>query len=363
MTSNMKFIHVSDIHIGMSPDPTMFWSEDRANDIRSTFSNVINKCKDEEADLLLISGDLFNHQPVTEDLDYVNNLFKTIPQTQVAIIAGSADHIKHSSPILNYKFADNVYYFLDKTDFSFRVLNKTVVVHGFSYYSLEDSAPIINSITPADDKNIHILLAYGGDSNHSPFDVNKLMEKNFSYVALGSSHNFQPVIENKAYYAGSPEPLSSSDAIDHGIIIGEINDNTRLVQNIKFEKIAKVAYIPINIKINGSNDEEDIVEIVVREVIKLGAQNIFRIKITGLRNPDLEITREMFSQKIRISEIIDNSTPKYDFVKLSSEHPQDMIGAFIRKMTTNSAELSDIEKRALYLGTHALIKTSEKSEN
>lgn len=58
----MKFIHVSDIHIGMSPDPTMFWSEDRANDIKETFSDVISRCKDEEVDLLLISGDLFNHQ-------------------------------------------------------------------------------------------------------------------------------------------------------------------------------------------------------------------------------------------------------------------------------------------------------------
>lgn len=40
-----------------------------------------------------------------------------------------------------------------------------------------------------------------------------------------------------------------------------------------------------------------------------------------------------------------------------------MIGAFIRKMTSASTELSDIEKRALYLGTHALIKTIEKNEN
>ena len=358
----MKFIHVSDIHIGMSPDPTMFWSEDRANDIKETFSNVIAKCKDEEADLLLISGDLFNHQPVTSELEYVNNLFKTIPDTQVAIIAGSSDHIKQSSPILNFNFADNVYYFFDKTDFTFKVLRKSIVIHGFSYYSLEDTSPIINSIHPEDDKSIHILLAYGGDSNHCPFDLNELEKENFSYIALGSNHNHEEVIENRAYYAGSPEPLSANDVGEHGIIIGEINDTTKRVQSLRFEKMARVSYLPITIKINGSSSEEDIVEFVVRDVLKLGAQNIFKIKITGLRNPDLEITREMFSQKIRISDIIDNSTPKYDFVKLSMEHPQDMIGAFIRKMTSNS-ELTEIEKRALYLGTHALIKTIDKSEN
>ena len=358
----MKFIHVSDIHIGMSPDPTMFWSEDRANDIKETFANVIKKCKEEDANLLLISGDLFNHQPLTEELEYVNNLFKTIPTTQVVIIAGSFDHIKLNSPILNFNFASNVYYFLDKTEFSFNVLNKTYVIHGFSYYSIEENTPIINSITPENDKNIHILLAYGGDSNHSPFDINKLANKNFAYIALGSMHNYEVLIENKAYYAGSPEPLDSNDIGKHGIIIGEINPSTKRVQNIRFEETAKSSYIPINIKINGASTEEDIVEIVIREVIKLGAQNIYKIKISGLRNPDLEISREMFSQRIRIIDVIDNTTPKYDFVKLSSEHPQDMIGAFIRKMTTNDIELSDIEKRALYLGTHALIKTSEHNE-
>ena len=357
----MKFIHISDINIGMSPDPTMFWSEDRANDIKDTFANVIKKCSEEEVDLLLISGNLFNHQPVTEDLEYVNELFMQIPDTQVVIVAGSADHIKSNSPILNFKFSDNVYYFLDKTEFSFNIFNRTYVIHGFSYYAPEETTPIINSITP-DEKNIHLLIAFSGDSNHSPFDLNKLATKNFAYVALGSNHNFQTVIENKCYYSGSIEPLSSNDVGDHGYIIGEINDHTKKLKNLKFEKIAKVSYLPINIKIGGSNTEEDIVEIVIREVIKYGAENIFKIKISGLRDPDLEISRDMFSKKIRISDIIDNTTPKYDFVKLSSEHPQDMIGAFIRKMTSRSDDLSDIEKRALYLGTHALMKSIEKNE-
>lgn len=353
----MKFVHASDIHIGISPDPTMFWSEDRALDIRETFANVIKKSKEENADFLLISGDLFNHQPLTDELNFVNDLFKTIPHTKVIIIAGSSDHIKPNSLILNYKFADNVYYFLDKTEYSFEVGNKTIVIHGFSYYSLEDTTPIINSITPENDKNIHILLAYGGDSNHSPFDINKLDNKNYSYIALGSRHNFEVLLNDKAYYSGSIEPLDSNDVGDHGIIIGEINQNTRRAYNIRFEKMARLSYIPINIKMNGSNTEEDIAEIVMEEVMKFGLENIFKIKISGYRNPDIEITRDIFNEKIRIVELIDNTDPKYDFIKLSSEHPQDMIGAFIRKMTSRSDNLSDIEKRALYLGTHALIKT------
>lgn len=359
----MKFIHTSDIHIGMSPDPTMPWSEERSKDIKETFADVIRKCKYEEADLLLISGDLFNHQPLTEELQYVDELFRTIPDTYVAIIAGSADHIKPNSPILNYTFSDNVFYFLDNTEFSFDIGNKQCIVHGFSYYSMEDTTPIINSITPDDDKNIHILLAYGGDLSHCPFDLSKLENKNFSYVALGSNRNFQTVIDKKAYYSGSPEPLDSNDVGDHGIIIGEINEHTRRTRNIKFESMSQIKYIPISIKVNGSNTEEDVVENVSKEVLKLGLENIYKIEITGFKNPDLEFSRDIFDKKIRIAEVIDRAVPKYDFVKLSSEHPQDMIGAFIRRMTSGNSELSEIEKKALYLGTHALIKTSDKSEN
>lgn len=355
----MKFIHVSDIHIGMSPDPTMFWSKDRANDIKNTFSNVISKCKSEDVDLLLISGNLFNHQPLTSELQYVNDLFKTIPDTKIIIIAGSADHIKHNSPVLNFKFNENVHYFLNETEFSIDIKNVSYVIHGFSYFSLEDTTPIINSITPEKDGKIHLLIAYGGDSNHSPFDIDMLSRKNFSYVALGSMHNFTTLIENKVYYSGSPEPLSADDTGNHGIIIGELNEFTQKIINIHFESIAKVSYLPINIKINGSSDEEEIVEIVMKDIIKYGSQNIYKIKISGLRNPDLEISKDIFKGNIRILDIIDNTTPKYDFVKLSSEHPQDMIGAYIRKMTSGNIELSEIEKRALYLGTHALIKTSE----
>ena len=126
--------------------------------------------------------------------------------------------------------------------------------------------------------------------------------------------------------------------------------------------MAKSSYIPIKIKINGNTDEEEIVSTVTRDVLKNGANNIYIVELQGLRNPDYEFTKDMFNKKIRIIDFIDNTDPKYDFIKLSSEHPQDMIGAFIRKMTSRNSELSEIEKKALYLGTQALIKTSESDE-
>ena len=136
----MKFIHISNVHIGLNPDPDKFWSVDRTNDIKTTFENVIKKCDEGEIDLLLISGNLFNHQPVKEELDYVNNLFKTIPNTKIVIVSGSYDYIKQSSPILNYKFSDNVYYVLNNFEDVFDLREFNVTIHALSYYSNEEQS-------------------------------------------------------------------------------------------------------------------------------------------------------------------------------------------------------------------------------
>lgn len=357
----MKFIHVSDIHIGASPDPTKYYTNDRTMDIFETFTNVIKKCKEVNADLLLISGDLFNHQPVTKELNDVNSLFSSIPNTSIVIVAGSYDCIKSNSPILNYKFSDNVYYFFNQFPED-KIINNKFVVTGFSYFRQEENNNFIDSINIKDDDLTHILLAYAGDSRHCPIDYNILEKKRFSYCALGSNHNYQEVIANKAYYSGSLEPLSDNETGDHGIILGEINDVTHRLEYTIFLKFSKSTYIPIEIKITPDTTQDDLVENVTHEIIKNGSNNIYIIKLTGLRDPDVEFTPELLNKKIKISTFIDNTEPRYDFIKLSAEHPQDMIGAYIRKLTNTNVALSEIDKKALYYGVHALIKSSEKFE-
>lgn len=342
----------------MRPDPGFYWSEDRTLDIKESFANVINKCKEEKAELLLISGDLFHESPLTTDLNFINDLFKTIPDTRIMIVAGSSDHIRMNSPILSYRFADNVYYFKNQLPEEIQIKDTKIIVHGFSHYSKEELSPLVNSLNVDKDENIHILLCYGGDNRHCPIDFSKLNKKNLSYIALGGNHNFTEVIDNLAFYSGSLEPLCSNETGDHGIIIGEINDNTKRLSNIRLERMSKVSYVPLKLSINPGTTPDSLTETLTKEIIKNGAKNIFKIELIGERNPDTEFSSDLFSKKIRISDFVDSSVPKYDFVKLSEEHPDDLIGAYIRKMTNVKHELSDIEKKALFLGVHALIKSS-----
>lgn len=74
----MKFIHIADVHWGMSPDSDKPWSKERCQDIKDTFAKAVHQAKVLEADCLFISGDLFHRQPLARDLKEVNYLFSTI---------------------------------------------------------------------------------------------------------------------------------------------------------------------------------------------------------------------------------------------------------------------------------------------
>lgn len=358
----MKFIHVSDIHIGTTPDPMMPWSESRSLDIKDSFANVINKCKEEKADFLLISGDLFNHQPTTQELNQVNELFASIYDTKVMIVAGSSDHIKANSPVLNYKFSDNVYYFLNQYPEEVDINGTLITIHGFSYLGPEIKSSILNQLSIPNDKRIHILLAYGGTTRHCPIDFDLLSKMNVAYVALGSKHSHEVVVNDKIAYAGSLEPLSIDESGSHGIYIGEINKSTRRVSSLEFVPMAKLSYIPLKLKINATISEDDLITMVNDEIGKNGINNIYKIELNGYRNPEIDFAKNIFSDNIKIVDFVDNTEPKYDFVKLSKDHPQDMIGTYIRSFLEKGKALSDIEKNALFEGVSALMKTSDGKE-
>lgn len=360
----MKFMHMADCHIGQIPEADRFYSKDRAYDIKDTFANAIKYCGENNIDLLLIAGDLFNRQPLISDLNEVNELFKTIPDTKIFIVAGENDCIRDTSSVPGYNFSDNVYYCYNDVPKVYELTNFNLCIHAFSMRSLESTKPIVDSLDVDFDGKTHILLTHGGETNINPIDFNLLQDKNFTYCALGHIHNFTEVVENKIYYPGSIEPLNVNETGKHGVIIGEIDTNNAKIKNIEFLPLAKLEYIPLKITITDKNTKDELVESITSEIEKRGINNIYKIRIEGDKDPDLTISETDFSNKIKITEFIDETTPMYDFPRLSKEHPQDMIGAFIRSFNNeNIEELSETKEKALYYGIDALLKTRDKEEN
>lgn len=165
-------------------------------------------------------------------------------------------------------------------------------------------------------------------------------------------------MENRIAYSGSPEPLDKTETGRHGIIIGEISNLTGNVTSLKFLPMAEAQYIPLNVNVTPATTNTELTLRITQEILKRGSQHIYRFRIRGMRDPDIEFDLESLVSRYRIAEIVDESEPKYDFSRLFAEHPSDMIGFFIQALQKD--EMSAVEKKALHYGIHALLLTTDE---
>ena len=92
----IRFIHLSDVHLGAVPDRGCPWSHEREEEIWETFRRVIAGIRKNPVDLLFIAGDLFHRQPLLGQLRQVNEWFAAIPETRIFLMAGDHDYIKRT---------------------------------------------------------------------------------------------------------------------------------------------------------------------------------------------------------------------------------------------------------------------------
>lgn len=360
----VKFIHTGDVHIGMEFRKASFGSEfarKRRNEIKETFYNIVNRARDNNVHLLLISGDLFEDEYISiGELKEINNQFSKIIDTKVIIIAGNHDPIVGSKS--NYSlisWASNVYIMDTHIDkISFEDIN--VDVYGLSWNKKEIKDKLLDEINIEDRNRINILLAHGDiyqQSNYLPIDKNNLIEKGFDYVALGHIHKHDFIQDNIAY-CGSPEPLDFSETEKHGIIEGCISKGNLDASFIPF---AKREFIISNILIDEDMTIEWIIDVIIDKLPNKEFHNLYRVIIEGMRDKDIlldtDYIKERLEEHVIYAEIIDKTTPNYDLDRLRKENANNIIGKFIEHMEKQNIE-NNIYKQALYEGIEVLL--SEK---
>lgn len=354
----MKFIHTADIHWGMNPDNDKPWSRDRALAIKDTFAQIVKLARLRDADCLFIAGDLFHRQPLLRDLKEVNYLFSTIPGVRVVIIAGNHDRIRKSSALMSFQWCSNVTFLMDEDLSSVCFDDIRTQVTGFSYHTAEITESRLNGIQAPDTPYIHILLAHGGDAAHLPLDKSQLSKAGFSYAALGHIHKAEMAADHTWAWPGSPEPLDKTETGPHGVIIGEISPTTRQVTSLEFIPLCQAQYLSMVVRVTPATTALELNDRIADEIKKRGPENIYRFRIRGMRDPDMEFDFEPLMRRMQVIEVTDETEPQYDFSRLFAEHPSDMIGFYIRALDREDA--SPIEKKALYYGIDALLRTTDE---
>lgn len=355
----MKFIHIADVHMGCVPDQGKIWSNDRAEEIHNTFVKVTKVCEEQNIDVLLIAGDLFDSQPTEKQLKELDFRLKQMRGTKTVIIAGSSDYITEDNRWDKYEFSSDVKVLEpDKVDEVY-FEDLKLCVRGFSYGKEKYSERILETIRPSRKDEYNILLGYGGEDDYMPFAKQNLARLGFDYIALGHSHKPSHMLKNRMAYAGSLEPLGVEESGKRGYILGEVDENNNTT--ISFVPFSRRIYFGMNISVSSDNTNEDILDIIDEQIRKNGNQNIYKITIKGNLSPDVGLNLSALTRRYNIYEIVDESKSEYNVSELYSDNQSNILGRYIKELSkSDNIENKEIRYKALRYGIDALLEIGEK---
>lgn len=297
----IKFIHTSDIHLGMKFQNKKFSLKEREKqreELWDTFENIISTAKQENINYLFIAGDMTEGDYLNfKSLKRIVRNFKKIENTKIIIACGSSDYLNINNIYEYMEWPENVY-FVKYTDavqkLYFDEHNLCVYSLSWDKQSSNEQSQLIYDISVDENKiNVLLLCCDTENLNSKGLPINADLIKNkFDYCALGGKHNFSEIKSN-VLYSGTPEPLDFEETKEHGIIKGELEKNNLF---LKFSPIAKRKFIKRTIELDISYGYNKILDL-----IKFSGDTFSNIKdyvkvnLTGFVNTDVsmdEVERE-----------------------------------------------------------------------
>lgn len=360
----MKFVHIADLHFD-SPFTTLNRIENLSNirrlEQREALRNVIEYIKENNIEYLFIAGDLYEHEYVRQStIEYINNLFKEVPNTKIFIVPGNHDPYLINSYYSKYSWSDNVHIFDGKIS---KISLKECDIYGVGFEDFYCKNSMIENIKIEDNEKINILITHGSlDAsekneedyfNYNPIKNTKLKELNFDYVALGHIHKNNFSKDGRIIYPGSLISFGFDELGKHGMVVGEISkDNITL----EFKVIDNREFINQQINVNEILSEEELVEKI--NMIQQLKSELYKIILVGNKNFEIDVNHiSKLIQNDCIIKIKDETKVKYDLNEISNEY--DLRGIFVKLMlekmkNTESKEEKEIIKKAIEIGIDAL---------
>lgn len=346
----MKFMHISDVHLGVKPDAGRPWSEKREQDIWDSFAETIEIARRETPDFLFIAGDLFHRQPLKRELKEVCGLFAQIPETRVIVMAGNHDFIQQNAYYRTCSWPENVFFFGREELTCFDFPEQNTAVYGLSYWRKEIREPLYDTAEPERADRINVLLAHGSDEKHIPFSPQTILNNGFDYVAAGHIHKPMQMVPGRAVMAGALEPTDCNDLGVHGYWLGMLEKGK---SEVSFFPIRKCEYRRETVSVTPEMTAYAVTEKIKELISDSPAYVYFNIRLEGYRHPDTAYDLERIRQLERIVNVTERLTPDYDYEKLQTEHGSALIGSYIAAFKKKDRDA--VTAKALEYGVSALL--------
>ena len=286
----MNFVHIGDVHFDQAFSTISSranFGEERRLEQRKGFKQAIDFVKEHNVEYLFISGDLYEADNIRKStIDYINNLFKEIPNTKIYIAPGNHDPRTKNSYYEIYNWAGNVTIFDSTVS---KIEEKDVDIYGYGFDNFEMRDYQLNDIFVSNKSKNNILVTHGylyTNTNYNPISTDVIKAKGFDYAAIGHIH------KRDDYYPGSLVSLGFDEPGEHGFIYGELNNK---VLKKEFIKVEQKEFVTENIDVSEMKSNEELIE-------RLNSintnNNFYEIYLVGNRHFEINVNIKLVQNNI-----------------------------------------------------------------
>ena len=332
----MKFIHMADMHFDV-PFTVLNnrnnLGEKRRLEQREALRKIINYIKNNNINYLFIAGDLYEHEYIRKSsIEFINNLFKEIPNTRIFITPGNHDPYINNSMYKTFKWNDNVHIFDRKIEV---IEEQECDIYGFGFNDFYCRDSGIENIKIKNTNKINILITHGAltggnleNMEYNPLNKNRLKNLGFDYIALGHIHklDYNSELDQRIVYPGSTISMGFDEMGEHGVIYGDI-DKEKF--KIEFIPIDNREFKELEMDISNIFNKEELIEKINN--LNLNSNNYYKIILKGDKNFNININ-ELFQYIIKenIIKIKNDTKLKINLEEISKNN--NLKGLFIREI-------------------------------
>ncbi len=353
----MKILHAADFHLdapfaGLSPER----GAQRREEGRKLLGRLARLAGEEEVDLVLLAGDLFDGDTVYRDtLTALKEALASIP-APVLIAPGNHDPFTPHSPYAATSWPEHVTIFSEEevSSKSFPALG--CVVHGVGFTHTRVGQDLLAGFRAPQDGRIHLGIAHSdlgqSSSPYGPMALQTVAASRLHYLALGHIHlpsGLQKSGETAWAYPGCPEGHGFDELGDRGCLLVRVEAEGVTAQ---FRPLALRRYLEVTADTTGTTPLEAAEEALSNQ----SREDCIKLIFTGesASAPDLEGLGRALEGKAFALRLVDHTRPSVDRSRQAREDT--LIGAFLRAMEAHPEAGSDRVALALRFGLTALEK-------
>lgn len=261
-----KFLHAADIHLDSPLRGLARYEGAPVEEIRDAsrkaLKNLVQLALEEEADFVVISGDVFD----ADWKDYSTGLFfigqmTRLSQAGIRVYLAAGNHDAISPISKSLKLPDKVHVFPTRTFGTMRLDDLGAVIHGRSFSSRaveEDWVPSFPS--PVNGAfNIGILhtslSGYAGHDTYAPCTLDSLVNKGYHYWALGHVHKGSILCESpRVVFPGNIQGRHIRETGAKGCWLVSFEDDE--VTAAEFRELDVVRWYSLTVDPEGGNADE-----------------------------------------------------------------------------------------------------------